>query len=81
MYVRTSSEARAETTWMHAQATPPQTMLLACMLSAEAVSLEYKGDSKNTVSKETIRNTRYQSGKVNTILIQSEKLISTSHFE
>ena len=43
LYVRTSSEACAETTWMHAQATHPQTNSdveqesdAACMLSAEA---------------------------------------------
>ena len=43
----TSSEARAATTWMHVQATHPQTnsekskvMLLAC--SADHNSLEYK---------------------------------------
>ena len=43
MYVRTSSEARTETTWMHAQGTPPQTNSEKVMLlSAEAArSLEY----------------------------------------
>ena len=46
MYVRMSSEARAETMWMHAQATHPQTnsekvMLLACSVLKQII-MEYK---------------------------------------
>ena len=73
MYIHTSSEARAETTWMHAQATHPQSsskkvMLLACMLSAEtdhnslwSLREWARRKQENTVSKESIRNTRDQS--------------------